>query len=75
MSAVISVRVNDQEAKVLAKAAEIFNCKVSSLIKKCTFERLEDEYDMKVFADYEAEKKAGTLKTRPIGELWKELDL
>lgn len=75
MSAVISVRVNDREAEVLAKAAEIFNCKVSSLIRKFTFERLEDEYDMKVFADYEAEKEAGTLKTRPIGELWKELDL
>ena len=38
-------------------------------------ERIEDEYDLKVFADYEAEKVAGTLKTRPIGELWKELDL
>lgn len=47
--------------------------KLEELLPLC--ERLEDEYDMKVFADYEAEKKAGTLKTRPIGELWKELDL
>ena len=38
-------------------------------------ERIEDEYDLKVFEEYEAEKKSGTLKTRPISELWKELDL
>ena len=48
---------------------------MSEIIRKTMLERIEDEYDLKVFADYEAEKKAGTLKTRPISELWKELDL
>ena len=38
-------------------------------------ERIEDEYDIKIFEEYEAEKANGTLKTRPINELWKELDL
>ncbi len=36
---------------------------------------IEDEYDLKVFEEYEAEKAAGTLKTSPINELWKELEL
>ena len=51
------------------------NSTLSEIIRKTMLERIEDEYDLKVFADYEAEKKAGTLKTRPISELWKELDL
>ena len=33
------------------------------------------EYDIKIFEEYEAEKDAGTLPTRPIEELWKELKL
>ena len=33
------------------------------------------EYDIKIFEEYEAEKEAGTLSTRPIEELWKELKI
>ena len=33
------------------------------------------EYDTQIFEGYETQKEAGTLKTRPISELWKELDL
>lgn len=33
------------------------------------------EYDTQIFEEYEAEKEAGTLSTRPIEELWKELKL
>ena len=38
-------------------------------------ERIEDEYDMRVFAKYEVEKANGNLNTRSIDELWKELEL
>ena len=38
-------------------------------------ERIENEYDLNAFEEYEAEKEAGILKTRPINELWKELEL
>lgn len=31
--------------------------------------------DIKIIEEYESEKNAGTLETRPIEELWKELDL
>lgn len=33
------------------------------------------EYDTQIFEEYEAEKEAGTLLTRPIEELWKELNI
>lgn len=33
------------------------------------------EYDIQIFEEYEAEKEAGTLSTRPIEELWKEIEI
>lgn len=75
MSAVISVRVSDEEQELLNKAASIYGCGVSSLIKRLVFEKLEDEYDLHKIEDYEQKKKKGTLKTRPASELWSELDL
>ena len=71
----ISLRVNDDEMKILDNASKLYGCKVSSMIKSIVFEKLEDEYDLMVFAEYERDKKNGNLKTRPIAELWKELDL
>lgn len=75
MGAVISVRVSDSEREMLDKASALYGCGVSSLMKRLAFEKLEDEYDLQVIADYEKAKADGTLKTRPIEELWKELDL
>ena len=71
----ISLRVTEDELKIFKAYAEHNNSTLSEIIRTIMLERIEDEYDLKVFADYEAEKVAGTLKTRPIGELWKELDL
>ena len=33
------------------------------------------EYDIQIFEEYEEEKEAGTLSTRPIEELWKEIEI
>ena len=33
------------------------------------------EYDTQILEEYETQKEAGTLKTRPIEELWKELNI
>lgn len=75
MSSVISVRVSDAEQELLNKAASIYGCGVSSLMKRLVFEKLEDEYDLHMVEEYENKKKNGTLKTRPASELWAELDL
>lgn len=75
MSNVISVRVNDVEQDILNKASALYGCGVSSLIKQIVFEKLEDEYDLKLISEYEIEKSKKTFKTRPISELYKKLDL
>ena len=75
MSAVISVRVNDEERELLAQMADRYGCGISSLMKQLAFEKLEDEYDMKVVREYETAREEGTLKVRPAEELWAELGL
>lgn len=72
---VISVRVNNAEMSILEKASKVYGCGISGMIKQIVFEKLEDEYDMRAIADYEAAKADKTLKTRPIEELWEELGL
>ena len=72
---VISLRVPENELNVFKAYAKHNNKSLSEIIRIAMLERIEDEYDLKVFEEYEAEKRSGTLKTRPISELWKELDL
>lgn len=73
MSSVISVRVNEAERKMLNKASAVYGCGISSLMKKLVFEKLEDEYDLKVIAEYEQEKADGTLELFDFDEVVKEL--
>ncbi len=69
---IISLRVSDDEKIILEKASALYGGGVSSMIKKIVFEKLEEDYDLKVFDEYEKERQAGTLKTRSIDELWDE---
>lgn len=72
---VISLRVPENELNIFKSYAKHNNKSLSEVIRIAMLERIEDEYDLKVFEEYETEKKSGTLKTRPISELWKDLDL
>ena len=49
MAGTITIRVNDVEEAILDKASTVHGIGKSSLIKKLAFERLEDEYDIKLF--------------------------
>ena len=69
---IISLRVSDEEKAVLEDAAKFYKCNMSTLIKRLTFEKLEDEYDMKVSEDYLKQKKAGTLSLSSFDDLMKE---
>ncbi len=71
----ISLRVPEKELNIFKSYAKLNNSTLSEIIRETMLERIENEYDLKVFEEYEAEKAAGELKTRPIGELWKELEL
>ena len=73
--ATISVRVPDQELVLIKNYARINNRSLSEIIRSTMLERIEDEYDMKVFSEYESEKAAGSVRTFSHDEAWKELGL
>lgn len=71
----ISLRVPDEELRILKSYAKINNCSLSEIIRVTMLERIEEEYDLRVLSEYENEKETGQSKTKPIHELWKELNL
>lgn len=71
----ISLRVPETELDIFKSYAKHNNTTLSEIIRVTMLEKIEDEYDLKVFEEYETEKQAETLKTRPINDLWKEVEL
>ncbi len=69
----ISLRVPEQELALFKNYAKINNRSLSEVIRSTMLERIVYEYDMKVFAEYENEKEAGTVRTFSHDEAWKEL--
>ena len=72
---IISLRVPEKELNIFKSYAKLDNRSLSEIIRTTLLEKIENEYDLKVFEEYEMEKTNGTLKTRTINELWKELGL
>lgn len=70
---VISLRLNENEEKILKEVSEFEGMGISSYIKKIIFERLEDEYDIKLadraYKNYLATDK----KVTSFDDLVKEL--
>ena len=75
MAGTVTIRLNDMEEAIIEKAAVFYGTGKSSLVKQLAFEKLEDEYDIKIYEDYLKEKESGMLRTRPVDDLWKELGL
>lgn len=71
----ISVRVTKEEKEILKQAKKIYNCGISTLLKKIVFEKLEDDFDLKMIEEYEEDKKKADFKYLDIEDVWKELDL
>ena len=71
----ISLRVPEEELRIFKSYAQLNNWSLSDAIRKTMIEKIEDEFDLKVFEEYENKKANGTLVTRPIDELWKDLGI
>lgn len=70
-----SIRLTEQEKHLADSYARLQGISVGEAFKRALFEKIEDEYDVAVYDEayraYEADGKA----SRPVGELWKELDI
>ena len=70
-----SIRLTEQEKKIAESYARIHSMSLGEAFKKALFEKIEDEYDISIFEEAYKDYLTEGMKTRPIEELWRELDL
>lgn len=70
-----SIRLTTEEKSLAESYAKLHAMSLGEAFKKALFEKIEDEYDISIADEaYNDYVKSGK-KSRPISELWKELDL
>ncbi|MCI7403726.1 type II toxin-antitoxin system RelB family antitoxin [Pyramidobacter sp.] len=70
-----SIRLTEEERNLADSYAKLHSMSMGEAFKKALFERIEDEYDIAIANEaYDEYLKSGK-KSRPIGELWKDIDL
>ncbi|NCD09924.1 MAG: antitoxin [Negativicutes bacterium] len=70
-----SIRLTDEEKKLADSYAKLHAISLGEAFKKALFEKIEDEYDIAVANEAYDEYVKNGKKSRPIDELWKELDI
>lgn len=70
-----SIRLTAEERNLAESYARLHAISLGDAFKRALFEKIEDEYDFVVAKDaYDEYVKTGR-KSRPVSELWEELDL
>ena len=71
----VSLRVTDEEKSWMENYAKVHGVNLSDAIKKAFFDKLEDEYDLKIIREHEERKAKGLVKYYSLDEVKKELGL
>ena len=70
-----SIRMNEEEKALAESYAKLHAMSLGEAFKRALFERIEEEYDISLANEAYQEYKNTGCKSRPIEELWKELNL
>ena len=70
-----SIRLTEEERKLVDSYAKIHSISVCEAFKKALFEKIEEEFDIAVADEAYNEYVKSGKKSRPIEELWDELEL
>lgn len=70
-----SIRLTQEEKSLAESYAKLHSLSLGEAFKRALFERIENEYDISIAQDAYAEYVKDGKKSRPIADLWKELDL
>jgi len=70
-----SIRLTTEEKNLAESYARIHAISLGEAFKQALFEKIEDEYDLTVAQEAYDEYVNDGRKSKPISELWKELDL
>lgn len=70
-----SIRLTEDERALAESYAKIHSYSLAEAFKKALFEKIEEEFDVEVYnAAYKEYEESGK-QSRPIEELWKELEI
>ena len=72
---VVSIRFNDEEEEILKNYVKSKGLNLSQYIKNIIFEKIEEEYDLKLVQEYLKAKSEDTLNLIPFEEAIKEWDI
>lgn len=70
-----SIQLTEDEKGLANSYAKIHSMSLGEAFKRALFEKIEDEYDITVADEVYSEYLNDGKQSRPIEELWKELDL
>ena len=71
----VEITLTTKERELVERYARLHSMSVAEAFKIALFKQIEDEYDISVANEaYDEYVKSGK-KSRPISELWKELEL
>ena len=71
----VTMRVTEEEKNWMEGYASVLGVNLSDAIKNVFFEKLEDEYDLKIVREHEERKIKGLVKYYSLDEAKKELGL
>ena len=71
----VSMRVSAEEKSWMDGYAKVRGINLSEAIKSAFFDKLEEEYDLQIVREYEAEKAKGNMKYYTLAEVKAELGL
>lgn len=70
-----SIRLTNEEKNLAVSYAKLHAMSLAEAFKKALFERIEDEYDLAIAREAQREYEENGRESRPIEELWQELDI
>lgn len=70
-----SIRLSPEERMLADSYAKLNSMTLSEAFKKALFEKIEDEYDLVIANEAYDEYVTSGKQSRPIEELWEELNL
>lgn len=70
-----SIKLTQKEKEIASSYAKLHSMSLGAAFKKALFEKIEEEFDIAVYDEAYKEYEKDGKQSRPIEELWQELDL
>lgn len=71
----ITIRLTDEERDILNNVAGLYGGKLSTAIKTILFEKIEEDYNLKLIKDFEKREKENKVELISLSDFRKELGI